>query len=132
MAEFLSADELRRCPLVLAAVSKGTVMADHTFEPGADISVGSNSGNELVIPEKFELTSYPLIASGHILKLVPPLHVQATVWHDGAPRVLKGFFRELRKQDPGLPDSFALATTTFVVSYASGIAFMGRFVVTQH
>jgi hypothetical protein len=127
MSEFISADVLVHRSLMIAAVSKGTVVADRVFDPGSTVSVGSNSGNGLVIPEKFELTSYTLVSHGNVLKLVPPLHVHASVWVRGEPRTLKGHFRDLRRNDPDLPDSLPLASATFVVSYASGIAFMCRF-----
>jgi hypothetical protein len=118
---------LARLPLMIAAVGKGTVLADQIFPPGATVSVGSNSGNSLVIPERYELTTYTLVTHGHVLKLLPPLHVQAWVWVGNEARELKGHFRDLRKKFPELPDDLPLAGDRFVVSYASGIAFMGRF-----
>ncbi len=120
-------EQLARLPLVLAAVENATIIADRVFPPGADISVGSNSGNDLVIAERFELTAYRLVHGGCRLHLAPPLHVQAIVWHRGEPLELKGYFRDLRKTLEGLPEVLPLASLRFVVSYAHRIALMGRF-----
>jgi hypothetical protein len=120
--------ELARLPLVIAALDRSTVLVDGRFEPGATITVGSNSKNDLVIPEKFELSSYKLISEGSLLHLAPPLHVQATVWLEDRPLDLKGFFRDLRRTHPPLPDIVPLASERFLVSYATGVSLMGRFI----
>lgn len=113
--------------LTLAALEGETVLAAKTFPPGATVSVGSNSGNDLVIPEKFELTTYTLVTAGPTLHLLPPLFVQATVRVGEEARELKGYFRDLRKKSPELPEALPLLSERFIVRYATGIAFIGRF-----
>lgn len=123
----LSAQELSRRTLVLAALQGATPIAGKRFPPGATVSVGSNSGNGLVIPEKFELTAYTLVSHGSVLHLALPLHVQTTVWLGGEPLEIKGFIRDLKRARPELPDALPLASDRFIIRYASGISFIGRF-----
>ncbi len=123
----LPAETLAQRPLVLVALEGSTILADRRFPPGATVSVGSNSRTELPLPPKFELAAYTLLTGGSVLHLAPPLHVQARVWHDGKVVELKGHFRDLRKKHPDLPDVLPLASERFVVSYATGVVFMGRF-----
>src|SRR5689334_1137069 len=104
------AGELARLPLVLAALEGDTVLADRRFPPGATVSVGSNSRNDLVIDPRFELTAYTLLSAGSTLHLAPPLFIQTTVWLGDAPVELKGFVRDLRRKHPGLPDAVPLAS----------------------
>lgn len=120
-------DVLARRTLTLAALEGEAPIAGNRFPPGATISVGSNSGNDLVIPEKFELTAYTLISRGSLLHLVPPFYVQATVWWGDDAVELKGYFRDLRKRMPDLPAMLPLAGERFIVRYASGISLIGRF-----
>ena len=122
-----TAAELAALRLVLVALEGSQVLADRRFEPGASVSVGSNSRNDLVIPPKFELTSYRLISEGCRLHLARPLFIQATVWLGEKAVPLKGFVRDLVKQHPELGDSVLLAGERFVVRYATGIALLGRF-----
>jgi hypothetical protein len=122
-----SSDALAKVPLVVAALSQEEVLADKTFPPGSEVSIGSNSGNTLVIPERFELTTYILIRRGCVLQLAPPLHVRASVWWENEVLTLQGAFRDIRKRHPGISDALPLASQTFLISYATGIAFMGRF-----
>jgi hypothetical protein len=124
---FVSANELSKRPLVLAALHKGEVISDKGFEPNAEVTVGSNSGNDLVIAERFELTSYKLISNGSVLHVLPPLNVQAWVWWNGEPLELRGFFRDIRKRVEGIASELPLASDRFVVSYSTGVVFMGRF-----
>ena len=120
--------ELSRLALVIAALEGSTVLAERRFGPGATVTVGSNSKNALVIDGRFELTSYTLITDGSLLHLAPPLHVQATCWVGEQVMELKGFYRDLRRQHPDLPSLLKLAGERFVVRYATGVAFLGRFI----
>ncbi len=120
---------LARCPLVMAALQGESLLLDRRFPPGAAVSVGSNSGNDLIIDPRFELTAYTLLTQGSILHLAPPLFVQARVWWQGTVLQLRGHFRELRKRHPDLPDALPLASERFLIRYASGIALLGRFEV---
>lgn len=124
----LTARQLEKRTLVLAALDGTTPLGGQRLEPGSDVSVGSNSGNDLVIPERFELTTYKLISRGSVLHVVPPFHVQASVWIDGEVRELNGYVRDLRKKHPDFPMELPLASERFIVRYASGIALIGRFV----
>lgn len=126
-AEALAADQLARRPLAIAALEGTRILADAIRPPGAGLSVGSNSGNDLVIPERFELTQYTLVTRGCRLDLAPPLYVQATVWLGAEAFEVQGFVRDLRKAIPDWPDSLPLGGERFVVRYATGVAFVGRF-----
>lgn len=112
---------------MLAALDRTTPIAGKRFPPGATIWIGSNSGNDLVLPEKLELTSYKLIARGSVLHLAPPLHVQASVWLEDAPVELKGYVRQLRRMRPTLPMEVSLASAQFVIAYDTGLRLIGRF-----
>jgi len=114
-------------PLALAALEGSTPLTGKRFAPGATVWVGSNSGNDLVIPERFELTSYKLISEGSVLHVLPPLHVQAWVWLGEEPVELKGYIRELRRTRPDLPERLPLASERFIIRYATGISLIGRF-----
>ena len=120
------ASELAQRPLTLAAMAGEQMLAAKRFPPGATVSVGSNSGNDLVVPEKYELAAFTVITPGPTLHLLPPLHVSATVWHGDDALELKGYFRDLRKQHPGLSDALLLASERFILRYASGIALIAR------
>lgn len=121
-------DVLAKRPLILAALEGEVPIAGKRFEPGASVSVGSNSGNELVIPERFELTSYQLITRGSLLHVAPPFYVQANVWVGEDALEIKGYFRELRRRMADIPDMLPLAGERFIIRYASGISLIGRFV----
>lgn len=117
---------LAKAPLVLAAIGGTTVVADREFPPGANVSVGSNSKNDLVLPEKFELSKLALISGGAQLLVSPPLYIQATVWSGGAAVALSGFWRNLRKEHPELGEKLQLASPRFLVRYGK-LALMGRY-----
>lgn len=123
----LPTQTLAKRALVLVAVEGSTILAERRFPPGATVSVGSNTRNDLPLPPKFELAAYTLLTLGSVLHLAPPLHVQARVWHQGGVVELKGHFRELRRRHPELSHVLPLASERFVVSYATGVALMGRF-----
>jgi hypothetical protein len=121
------AAELAALPLVLIAVEGSTVLADRRFEPGASVSVGSNSGNDLVLPPRFELTAYTLVTRGSLLHLARPFFVQATGWLGGKAVPLKGYVRELIHTHPELDQPIPLASVRFLVRYGTGLALLGRF-----
>ncbi|MDQ3262436.1 MAG: hypothetical protein M3Y59_02070 [Myxococcota bacterium] len=121
------ARELAERPLVLAALEGAAPIAGGRFLPGATIWVGSNSKNDLVIPARFELTSYKLLSQGSLLQVAPPLHVQAWVWIGEEPVELKGYIRELKRSRPDLPEALPLASERFIIRYATGISLIGRF-----
>lgn len=121
------AAELARLPLVVIALDGSTVLADRRFGPDATVTVGSNSRNDLVIPEKFELTAYDLLSPGPRLHLARPLYVQTTVWIEDTAVPLKGFVRDLIRDHPQLAEPVLLASDRFLVRYSTGIALLGRF-----
>jgi hypothetical protein len=121
------AAELARLPLVLVALEGMRVLADRRFPPGVSVTVGSNSGCDLVVPAKFELTSYSLISQGSKLHLARPLFVQTSVWLGDAAVPLRGFVRDLVRSHPELLEPVPLASERFLVRYATGIALLGRF-----
>jgi hypothetical protein len=127
----IRAEDLARRPLTLVALEGETLLVSGRFAPGTAVTVGSNSGNALVIPPRFELVSYTLVTAGAVLHLAPPLFVQATVWIGEEPRELKGYFRDLRKRWGDLPNALPLASERFILRYATGIALMGRFAETD-
>ncbi len=118
---------LAQAPLVVAALSGTTLLADHHFQPGSTVTVGSNSGNDLVIPERFELTSFTLLTNGNTLKVAAPMYLQTSIWHQGEVLAVQGFVRDLRRKHPTLTLALPLASERFLVRYATGIAFLGRF-----
>lgn len=122
-----SASEQAALPLALIALEGTTVLADRRMEPGATVSIGSNSRNDLVIPERFELISYRLISQGCRLYLARPFYVQATVWLGDQAVPLKGFVRDLIREHPQLAEPVPVAGERFLIRYATGIAIMGRF-----
>jgi hypothetical protein len=118
---------LAALPLALVALDGTTVLADRRFAPGASVSVGSNSGNDLVLPPRFELTSYTLLTRGPLLHLAKPFFVQATVWSGETALPLKGYVRELIRSHPELGQPVPLASERFLIRYARGLALLGRF-----
>lgn len=121
------AEALAALPLLLVALEGSTVLADRRFPPGASVSVGSNSRNDLVLPPRFELTTFKLISGGAVLNLARPFFVQATVWLGEQAVPLKGYVRELIRSHPGLAEPVPLASERFLIRYATGLALLGRF-----
>lgn len=121
------AGALGELPLLLVALDGAVPVADKRFAAGADVFIGSNTKNDLVLPHKFELPSYRLLTRGYRLHLAKPFFVQATVWLGGEPVALKGFVRDLIKTHPELAEPVTLASERFLIRYATGMALLGRF-----
>jgi hypothetical protein len=103
------------------------VVADRRFPPGASVSVGSNSRNDLVLPERFELTTYRLLTRGALLHLAKPFYVQARIWEGEGAVSLQGYVRTLLRTHPALTEPVLLASERFLIRYATGLALLGRF-----
>jgi hypothetical protein len=118
---------LAELPLTLVALEGSTVLADRRFPPGASVSVGSNSRNDLVFPERFELPTYRLLTRGSLLHLAKPFYVQTLIWEGELAVPLKGYVRALLRTHPSLAEPVPLASERFLIRYATGLALLGRF-----